>query len=143
MNKGNDHQLKMLLIVKQILIDSILGTYKDQYGECTDKCYKIFFLFSFDGSGFVAEHMDLRHFLTVGMLSSGLFTALFGMGYFWKLHYFAYFVTIQVYTMMCIYIYIYRKSASRFLRGTVLNTLKQSRINIMRGKKDATTFLHF
>ena len=106
MNKGNDHQLKMLLIVKQILIDSILGTYKDQYGECTDKCYKIFFLFSFDGSGFVAEHMDLRHFLTIGMLFSGLFTALFGMGYFWKLHYFAYFVTIQVYTMMYIYIYI-------------------------------------
>ena len=27
-----------------------------------------------------------------------------------------------------IYIYIYRKSASRFSRGTVLNTLKQSRI---------------
>ena len=33
------------------------------------------------------------------------------------------------------YINIYRKSASRFLRGTVLNALKQSRINIMRGKK--------
>ena len=107
MNKGNDHQLKMLLIVKQILLDSIQGTYKDQYGECTDKCYEIFFLFSFDGSGFVAEHMDLRHFLTIGMLSSGLFTALFGMGYFWKLHYFAYFFTIQVYTMMCVYIYMY------------------------------------
>ena len=39
-----------------------------------------------------------------------------------------------------IYIYIYRKSASRFSCGTVLNTLKQSRINIMRGKKDVTTF---
>ena len=38
------------------------------------------------------------------------------------------------------HIYIYRKSASRFSRGTVLNTLKQSRINIMRGKKDGTTF---
>ena len=108
MNKGNDHQLKMLLIVKQILLDSILGTYKDQYGECTDKCYKIFFLFSFDCSGFVAEHMDLRHFLTIGMLSSGLFTVLFGMGYFWKLHYFAYFVTIQVYTMICLYICTYK-----------------------------------
>ena len=108
MNKGNDHQLKMLLNVKQILLDSILGTYKDQYGECTDKCYKIFFLFSFDGSGFVAEHMDLRHFLTIGMLFSGLFTVLFGMGYFWKLHYFAYFVTIQVYTMICLYICTYK-----------------------------------
>ena len=32
-------------------------------------------------------------------------------------------------------IYIYRKSASLFSRRTVLNTLKQSRINIMRGKK--------
>ena len=35
-----------------------------------------------------------------------------------------------------VYIYVYRKSASRFSRGTVLNTLKQSRINIMRGKKE-------
>ena len=35
---------------------------------------------------------------------------------------------------------IYRKSASRFSSGTVLNTLKQSRINIMGGKNDATTF---
>ena len=32
-------------------------------------------------------------------------------------------------------LYIYRKSASRFSRGTVFNMLKQSRINIMRGKK--------
>ena len=31
-------------------------------------------------------------------------------------------------------------SASRFSRGTVLDTLKQSRINIMRGKNDATTY---
>ena len=38
-------------------------------------------------------------------------------------------------------IYIYRKSASRFSRGTVLNTLKQSRINITRGKKDATIYI--
>ena len=41
----------------------------------------------------------------------------------------------------CLLIYnIYRKSASRFARGTVLNTLKQSRINTMRRKKDAITF---
>ena len=88
--------------------DTFLSTVKCAYWlniQCTDKCFEIFFLFSFDGSGFVAEHMDLRYFLTIGMLSSGLFTALFGMGYFCKLHYFAYFVTIQVYTMMCIYIY--------------------------------------
>ena len=37
-------------------------------------------------------------------------------------------------------IYIYRESASRFSHGTVLNMLKQSEINILRGKKDATRF---
>ena len=50
---------------------------------------------------------------------------------------------IYIYIIYIIYIYIlyiYRKSAGRFSRGTVLNTLEQSRINIMRGKKDVTTF---
>ena len=42
---------------------------------------------------------------------------------------------IYVYLSIYLYIYIYRKSASPFSRETVLNTLKQSRINIMRGKK--------
>ena len=37
---------------------------------------------------------------------------------------------LDTYTYTYIYIYIYRKSAGRFSRGTVLNTLKQSRINI-------------
>ena len=50
------------------------------------------------------------------------------------------YIYIYIYLYLCTYIciYIYRKSASRFSRGTVLNTLKQSRINIMRG--DATTY---
>ena len=47
------------------------------------------------------------------------------------LNMYIYYICISIY----IYIYIYRKSASQFSRETVLNTLKQSRINIMRGKK--------
>ena len=47
---------------------------------------------------------------------------------------------MYIYIYIYIYIYMYRKSAIRFSRGTVLNTLKQSRINIMRGKNDATTY---
>ena len=39
-----------------------------------------------------------------------------------------------------IYINKHSESASRFSRGKVLNMLKQSGINILRGKKDATTF---
>ena len=52
-----------------------------------------------------------------------------------------------VFKNVCIYIYIYiythtqnRESAGRFSRETVLNTLKQSGINIFRGKRDAITF---
>ena len=48
--------------------------------------------------------MDLRHFLTIGMLLSGLMSVFFGLGYFWKLHNFAYFVTIQVIIMQQIFI---------------------------------------
>ena len=48
--------------------------------------------------------------------------------------------TSYIYIYIYIYIFIYRESASRFSHGTVLNMLKQSKINILRGKKDATTF---
>ena len=36
--KENDHQHKQLLIVKQILIDSTLGKYRDKYGEYAYWC---------------------------------------------------------------------------------------------------------
>ena len=55
-------------------------------------------------------------------------------------------VCIYIYThtytnpYIYIYVYKYRESAGRFSRETVLNTLKQSGINILRGKRDATTF---
>ena len=32
-DKGNDHKLKKLLIVKQILLVSTLEMYREQYGE--------------------------------------------------------------------------------------------------------------
>ena len=38
--------------------------------------------------------------------------------------------------LIYIYIYIYRESASRFSRRTVLNTLKQSGINIKKKTKN-------
>ena len=52
------------------------------------------------------------------------------------------YIYTHTYTNPYIYIYVYkyRESAGRFSRETVLNTLKQSGINILRGKRDATTF---
>ena len=48
-------------------------------------------------------------------------------------------VCVCVHTV--IYIYIYRKSANRFSRGTVLNTLKQSRINKYYERKKRRNYI--
>ena len=47
-------------------------------------------------SGFVAERIDLRYFLSFGMIMSGLFTVLFGAAYYWNIHDISYFIFIQV-----------------------------------------------
>lgn len=47
-------------------------------------------------SGHIADSIDLRLFLTVGMVGSGIFVVLFGFGYFLDLHSFGAFVFIQI-----------------------------------------------
>ena len=52
--------------------------------------------FLYLSSGHIAERVNLRYFLTFGMLASGLFTALFGFGFYWKIHSLAYYISMQV-----------------------------------------------
>lgn len=47
-------------------------------------------------SGHLGDRLDLRHFLTWGMIGSGACVALFGMAYFWEIHIMPYFLTVQV-----------------------------------------------
>ncbi|KAH0748691.1 hypothetical protein KY290_027923 [Solanum tuberosum] len=47
-------------------------------------------------SGHMGDRMDLRVFLTAGMLGTGLFTALFGVGYWANIHSFYYYLIIQM-----------------------------------------------
>ncbi|KAK9724446.1 hypothetical protein RND81_05G072600 [Saponaria officinalis] len=47
-------------------------------------------------SGHIGDRMNLRVFLTIGMLCTGLFTALFGLGYFFNIHNFYYYLIIQM-----------------------------------------------
>ncbi|PNW74950.1 hypothetical protein CHLRE_12g503000v5 [Chlamydomonas reinhardtii] len=47
-------------------------------------------------AGHLGDRLDLRWFLTVGMIGSGIFTSLFGMGYFWDTHMFAYYTLVSV-----------------------------------------------
>ncbi|KXZ55838.1 hypothetical protein GPECTOR_2g1389 [Gonium pectorale] len=47
-------------------------------------------------AGHLGDRVDLRWFLTAGMVLSGVFTCLFGMGYFYDMHYFSYYVLVSV-----------------------------------------------
>ncbi|XP_059020786.1 glucose-6-phosphate exchanger SLC37A1 isoform X1 [Mustela lutreola] len=47
-------------------------------------------------SGIIGERLPIRHYLTFGMLASGAFTALFGLGYFYNIHSLGFYVVTQI-----------------------------------------------
>ncbi|KAH8851585.1 Glucose-6-phosphate exchanger SLC37A2 [Schistosoma japonicum] len=47
-------------------------------------------------SGFLAERVNLRYFLSIGMFLSGISTFAFGLASYFQIHYYSYFVFIQV-----------------------------------------------
>uniref|UniRef100_A0A452SKS0 Solute carrier family 37 member 1 n=1 Tax=Ursus americanus TaxID=9643 RepID=A0A452SKS0_URSAM len=47
-------------------------------------------------SGIIGERLPIRYYLTFGMLASGAFTALFGLGYFYSIHSFGFYVVTQI-----------------------------------------------
>ncbi|XP_047942320.1 putative glycerol-3-phosphate transporter 4 isoform X2 [Salvia hispanica] len=48
------------------------------------------------GAGHLGDKLDLRMFLTTGMVGSGIFVGLFGMGYFWDIHIFSFYLAMQM-----------------------------------------------
>jgi OPA family glycerol-3-phosphate transporter-like MFS transporter 1/2 len=47
-------------------------------------------------AGHLGDRVNLRIFLTVGMIGSGTFVALFGMGYWWNIHSFIFYLSVQM-----------------------------------------------
>ncbi|XP_056291374.1 glucose-6-phosphate exchanger SLC37A1 isoform X2 [Pseudoliparis swirei] len=47
-------------------------------------------------SGIIGERVPIRLYLTVGMLTSGLFTCLFGLGYVYNIHNLSFYIFVQV-----------------------------------------------
>uniref|UniRef100_A0A8C8SIP1 Solute carrier family 37 member 1 n=1 Tax=Pelusios castaneus TaxID=367368 RepID=A0A8C8SIP1_9SAUR len=47
-------------------------------------------------SGIIGERLPIRYYLTAGMLASGLFTAMFGLGYFYNIHNLWFYMMAQV-----------------------------------------------
>lgn len=48
-------------------------------------------------SGFIAERVNLRYFLAMGMILSGIASYLFGLARFLDIHNFSYFIIVQVF----------------------------------------------
>ncbi|XP_043394105.1 glucose-6-phosphate exchanger SLC37A1 isoform X2 [Chelonia mydas] len=47
-------------------------------------------------SGIIGERLPIRYYLTAGMLASGLFTAMFGLGYFCNIHNLWFYMIAQI-----------------------------------------------
>ncbi|XP_010241170.1 PREDICTED: putative glycerol-3-phosphate transporter 4 [Nelumbo nucifera] len=47
-------------------------------------------------AGHLGDTLDLRLFLTTGMIGSGIFVGLFGLGYFWDIHAFWFYLLMQM-----------------------------------------------
>lgn len=47
-------------------------------------------------SGIIGERLPIRLYLTAGMLASGLFTCLFGLGYIYNIHSLSFYIVVQV-----------------------------------------------
>ncbi|KFO58505.1 Glycerol-3-phosphate transporter [Corvus brachyrhynchos] len=47
-------------------------------------------------SGLIGERLPIRYYLTGGMLASGLFTAMFGLGYFYNVHNLWFYIMAQI-----------------------------------------------
>lgn len=62
------------------------------------------FLFSYAVSmfisGFIAERVNLRYFLSLGMLMSGVFSYLFGIAKTYDIHELSYYILVQVGTLL-------------------------------------------
>lgn len=61
-----------------------------------DNCFLVAYAVGMFFSGVFGERLPLRLYLSAGMLLSGLFTALFGLGFYWNIHSLGYYAFIQV-----------------------------------------------
>ncbi|XP_009068384.1 PREDICTED: sugar phosphate exchanger 2, partial [Acanthisitta chloris] len=70
--------------------------YKELFGAL-DNAFLVAYAIGMFISGIFGERLPLRYYLSGGMVLSGLFTALFGLGYFWDIHVLWYFIVVQVF----------------------------------------------
>ncbi|XP_031483566.1 putative glycerol-3-phosphate transporter 1 [Nymphaea colorata] len=62
-----------------------------------DLAFLSFYAFGMYFSGQLGDRLDLRLFLTAGMVGTGLFTSLFGAAYWLNIHIYVYFLVVQMF----------------------------------------------
>ena len=60
-----------------------------------DTSYLFAYAFGMFFTGMIAERVDLRYFLSVGMVMSGVITMAFGFGKWMGIHHIAYYIAVQ------------------------------------------------
>ncbi|XP_051552096.1 glucose-6-phosphate exchanger SLC37A2 isoform X1 [Myxocyprinus asiaticus] len=70
------------------------NNYQNLFGVL-DNCFLIAYAIGMFFSGMFGERLPLRYYLSTGMLLSGLFTVLFGLGFYWNIHSLWYYCLIQ------------------------------------------------
>uniref|UniRef100_A0A3Q2GKN7 Glucose-6-phosphate exchanger SLC37A2 n=1 Tax=Cyprinodon variegatus TaxID=28743 RepID=A0A3Q2GKN7_CYPVA len=98
---------KPISIVK-VTRETLLYTYRDIYSSITyqdnyqtlfgvlDNSFLIAYAIGMFFSGIFGERLPLRYYLSFGMLMSGFFTCLFGLGFYWNIHSLGYYAFVQV-----------------------------------------------
>lgn len=67
-----------------------------------DSCFLVTYAIGMFVSGFVADRCNLRYFLALGMLLSGLLTYALGLAYYYDIHSLAFFVIVQILSGKCL-----------------------------------------
>lgn len=70
-----------------------------------DSAFLFAYAIAMFASGFIAERINLRYFLSVGMLLSGIFCYLFGIAKTYNIHNFGYLFFMQVHSDDLIVLY--------------------------------------
>lgn len=61
-----------------------------------DSCFLVTYAIGMFGAGYVADRCNLRYFLALGMLMSGLLTYALGLAYYYDIHSLYFFVVVQI-----------------------------------------------
>ncbi|XP_059176325.1 glucose-6-phosphate exchanger SLC37A2-like [Physella acuta] len=69
--------------------------YKDLLGAL-DLCYLFSYAVAMFLSGHIADRMNLRYYLSGGMILSGVFTVAFGLGYYYDVHTLPFYIAMQI-----------------------------------------------